>query len=100
MNSPISVTHQYLLAHYGPLLTLHHLAEVLHTSYNGLRMAIVRGRHPLSVGLADARRTVGRRVYFDAALVAAAIDGASGSPPTDGERNSRPGIPQKKASAG
>ena len=71
----ISVTYQYLLDHYGPLLTMKHLAEVLHTSYGGLRMDIVRGNHPLAVGLASAQRRVGRRIYFDSGQVAALLDG-------------------------
>lgn len=74
MTEPLSATHQYLLANYGPLLTFKHLAEVMHISPNGVRMAIARKRQPLAVALCQARRQLGRRVYFDAHLVAEAID--------------------------
>jgi hypothetical protein len=67
-------TYQYLLAHYGPLLTLKHLAEVLHSTPNGLRMTLARRRESLSLALSQSRRRLGRRVYFDAAAVAKAID--------------------------
>lgn len=77
---PLSATHQYLLAHYGPLLTFKHLAEVLHLSPNGVRMAIVRKRQPLGVALGEARRKLGRRVYFEARMVAEAIDGCGTIP--------------------
>ncbi len=71
-------TYRYLLSHYGPLLTLKHLAEVLHSTPNGVRMTLARRREPLSVALSQSRRRLGRRVYFDAARVAKAIDAASG----------------------
>ena len=72
-------TYGYLLSHYGPLLTLKHLAEVLHSTPNGVRMTLARRREPLAVALAQSRRRLGRRVYFDAALVAKAIDAEGGS---------------------
>ncbi len=74
MNEPISSTHQYLLVHYGPLLTLKHLAEVLHSTPNGVRMAITRKRQPFAVALTSAKRQFGRRVYFEASRVAEIID--------------------------
>lgn len=74
MTEPLSATHQYLLAHYGPLLTFKHLAEVMHLSPNGVRMAITRQRQPLALALGQARRHLGRRVYFEARVVAEAID--------------------------
>jgi len=81
VNQPISATHEYLLTHYGPLLTIKHLAEVMHTSPNGVRMAISRKRQPLAVALSNARRQLGRRVYFEARLVAGVIDqGMTGKP--------------------
>lgn len=84
MNQPISATHEYLLTHYGPLLTIKHLAEVMHTSPNGVRMAIARKRQPLAVALSSARRQLGRRVYFEARLVADVIDqGMTGKPPKE-----------------
>lgn len=75
-NPSSSGTYQYLLSHYGPLLTLKHLAEVLHSTPNGVRMTLARRREPLSVALSQSRRRLGRRVYFDAAGVAEAITDA------------------------
>lgn len=74
MDEMISFTHQYLLKHYGPLLTLKHIAEVMHTTPNGIRMAISRQRQPFSASLARAQRRLGRRVYFEARRVAQIID--------------------------
>ena len=74
MSDTISATHQYLLSQFGPLMTLKNLAEVMHSTPNGLRMAMVRKSEPLTVALADARRQVGRRLFFEASKVAAIID--------------------------
>ena len=74
MNEPITATHQYLLKHYGPLLTLKHLAEVMHSTPSGLRMAMTRKNQPLTAALAVSRRRLGRRVYFEASRVAEIID--------------------------
>ena len=74
MNDPISSTYEYLLAHYGPLMTFKHLAEVLHSTPNGLRMAIARKQYPMAIALEKAKRRVGRRVYFEAGRVAEVID--------------------------
>ena len=90
MSEAISATYQYLLARYGPLLTLKHVAEVMHTTPNGVRMAITRQRQPFAAELADAQRRLGRRVYFEARCVADVIDrrataqaAAEGSSETD-----------------
>ena len=74
MNESITATHQYLLKHYGPLLTLKHLAEVMHSTPSGLRMAMTRKKQPLTAALAASRRRLGRRVYFEASRVAEIID--------------------------
>ena len=74
MSDSISATHQYLLTHFGPLLTLKHLAEVVHSTPNGLRMAMSRKREPFMVALAGTRRQVGRRLFFEARRVAEIID--------------------------
>ncbi len=74
MNDANLTTYRYLLSNYGPLLTLTHLAEVLHSTPNGVRMAVARRRQPLAIALSGARRRFGRRVYFEAAEVAKAID--------------------------
>lgn len=81
MSETIPATYQYLLTKYGPLLTLKHVAEVMHTTPNGVRMAITRQRQPFAAGLADAQRRLGRRVYFEARCVAAVIDIGTSSPP-------------------
>lgn len=90
MSEAISATYQYLLSKYGPLLTLKHVADVMHTTPNGVRMAITRQRQPFAAGLADAQRRLGRRVYFEARCVADVIDrrapaqaAAEGSSETD-----------------
>ena len=74
MSDVITATHQYLLTHFGPLLTLKHLAEVMHSTPNGLRMAMHRKREPFTAALAGTRRRMGRRLYFEARLVAEVID--------------------------
>ena len=74
MSEPITATHQYLLKHYGPLLTLKHLAEVMHSTPSGLRMAMTRKNQPLTAALAVSRRRLGRKVYFEASRVAEIID--------------------------
>ncbi len=74
MSDAVSATHHYLLNHYGPLLTLKHLAEVLHSTPSGLRMAMRRKREPFMTALGKTRRQVGRRVFFEARQVAAVID--------------------------
>lgn len=91
MNMSIASTYEYLLTHYGPLLTLKHLAEVMHSTPNGVRMSIARKQQPLAVALDGARRRLGRRVYFEARLVAETIDQGmmemplQGSPATEGQ---------------
>ena len=74
MHNRITATHHYLLTTYGPLLTLKHLASVLHSTPSGLRMAMHRKREPFTCALAGTRRRVGRRIFFEASQVAALID--------------------------
>ena len=74
MSDLITATHHYLLTHYGPMLTLKHLAEVLHSTPSGLRMAMHRKRGPFTCALAGTRRQVGRRIFFEARRVAELID--------------------------
>lgn len=80
-NPSNSGTYPYLLSHYGPLLTLPHLAEVLHSPPNGVRMTLARHRQPLSIALSQCRRRLGRRGDFDAFGVAQAIDAEVGGRP-------------------
>lgn len=74
MTEASSSTYEYLLARYGPLLTLKHLAEVMHITPGGLRIALSRHSQPFAVQLLRARRRVGRRMYFEARRVADLID--------------------------
>lgn len=74
MSDSISATYQYLLTQYGPLLTLKHMAEVLHGTPNGLRMAMSRKQQPFARSLAESRVRFGRRVFFEARQVARLID--------------------------
>ncbi len=74
MSESISGTYKYLLSHYGPLMTLKHVAEVMHSTPNGVRMSMARRRQPFAEALSGARRQLGRRVYFEARRVAEAID--------------------------
>ena len=74
MSETNSATYRYLLENYGPLLTLRHLAEVMHATPNGMRMALARRRQPLAAALSGTKRRMGRRLNFEARLVAAVID--------------------------
>ncbi|MGH8548448.1 MAG: hypothetical protein ACRERU_07575 [Methylococcales bacterium] len=74
MNADHSGTYEYLLQQYGPLLTLKHVAELMHSTPNGVRMAISRENQAFAVGLSSAKRRLGRRVYFEARRVAEVID--------------------------
>lgn len=74
MSQHISATHRFLLANYGPLLTLQHVAKIMHSTPNGVRMAIARQQQPFAMALAGAQRKLGRRVYFEARRVADVID--------------------------
>jgi hypothetical protein len=84
VSDPISATYQYLLTQYGPLLTLKHVAEVLHGTPNGLRMAMNRKQQPFARSLAESRRRFGRRVFFEARQVARLIDDERGMVPGRG----------------
>lgn len=48
---------------YGPLLSLQQLAELLHRSADGLRVAL-RTSQPYALRICEARVKIGRRVYF------------------------------------
>jgi len=74
MTDTHSETYEYLLEQYGPLLTITHVAELMHLTPDGVRRAINRNQQSFAVGLASAKRQVGRRVYFEARRVAEAID--------------------------
>ncbi len=74
MSESVSNTYQYLLKQYGPLLTVKHVAEVMHCSPNSVRMALTRQRLPYAVALAAARHKLGRQMCFEARRVADFID--------------------------
>jgi hypothetical protein len=54
---------QSLVNLYGPLLSLTQLADLLHRSPDGLRIAL-GGTQPYAVQINEARVKIGRRVYF------------------------------------
>ncbi len=92
MSDSISTTHQYLLNHFGPMLTLKHLAEVLHSTPNGLRMAMSRKSEPFTLALAGVQRQVGRRLFFEARKVADIIDQDQDESPAYGH----PSVPESE----
>lgn len=63
-------TKQYMLAKFGPVMTLDDLAAVLDRSVGGIRLGL-RTDAPWAQQLRQARRKVGKRVYFVTAGVAA-----------------------------
>lgn len=58
-----------LVEKYGPLLTMTQLAELLHRSPDGLRIAL-QSRQPYTEQINRARLKIGRRVYFRASQIA------------------------------
>ncbi len=96
MSESISGTYEYLLSHYGPLMTLKHVAEVMHSTPNGVRMAIARRRQPFAELLSRARRQLGRRVYFEARRVAEVIDQDATTAATPDQSNSVTEVPLSK----
>lgn len=65
---------EVLLNRYGPLLGIAHLAELLHRSPDGLRMALhVGGEYADRLNAAKVR--IGRRVYFRTPEVARVLGG-------------------------
>ncbi len=73
-NTANTETYEYLLEQYGPLLTIKHVAELMHTTPRVICRAINRNRQSFAVGLVSAKRKLGRRVYFEARRVADVID--------------------------
>lgn len=67
-------TENYLLDKYGPLLSLAQLANVLNRSADGLRLSLRQECGELSKKFSPARKKIGRRVYFRAAIVAQVLD--------------------------
>ena len=92
MSESISATYQYLLTHYGPLMTLKHVAEVMHSTPNGVRMSMARNGSPLQQPF-KARRKLGRQVYFEARRVAEAIDQDATTAATPDQSNSVTEVP-------
>lgn len=67
-------TETHLLEKHGPLMTLDALAHLLDRSVGGIRLGL-RTDAPWAVQLKQARRKVGKRVYFRTAEVARFVDG-------------------------
>lgn len=67
-------TETHLLEKHGPLMTLDALAHLLDRSVGGIRLGL-RTDAPWAVRLKQARRKVGKRVYFRTSEVARFVDG-------------------------
>jgi hypothetical protein len=66
-------TESFLLQKYGPLLSLVQLASLLDRSVDGLRLSL-RQDGEMAAKFNPARKKIGRRVYFRAAVVAQVLD--------------------------
>ncbi len=66
-------TESFLLQKYGPLLSLEQLAACLHRSTDGLRLSLTQDGE-IAAKFNPARKKIGRRVYFRAAVVAQVLD--------------------------
>lgn len=67
-------TENFLLEKYGPLLSLAQLAGLLHRSTDGLRLSLRQEDGELAAKFNPARKKIGRRVYFRAAILAPVLD--------------------------
>lgn len=76
MHTPESDMENSLVSLYGPLLSLAQLADLLHRSPDGLRIAL-SGTQPYAVEINQARVKIGRRVYFRTGGIAAYLASAS-----------------------
>lgn len=63
---------QQLIERYGPLVTIHQLAELLHRSPAGLAYTLSQSS-PFAESVNTARIKLGRRVYFRASDLAKAL---------------------------
>ncbi len=70
----MKTTEQKLVDRYGLLLTVTHLAELLHQNETGLRMTL-RGNSDFAKKMQPVRQRIGRRYYFLASDVAKLLDG-------------------------
>lgn len=75
---------QQLIELYGPFVTIHQLAELLHRSPAGLAYTLSQSS-PFAESVNTARVKLGRRVYFRASDLAKAL--------TSGQQNAQ-GAPQ------
>jgi len=66
-------TQELLLKEYGPLMTLHHLAKVLDRAPQGLRVSLTNNSD-ISRAINDAKKKIGRRIYFKTEKIAQIID--------------------------
>lgn len=70
-------TENFLLQKYGPLLSLVQLASLLDRSVDGLRLSLSQDGE-MARKFNPARKKIGRRVYFRAALIAPILDAPDG----------------------
>jgi hypothetical protein len=64
-----------LQSQYGPMLTIEMLANALHRPRGAFEQWINKSREPAATSMRQAKRKLGRRVYFVTAEVAAIITG-------------------------
>lgn len=71
MSSSVSIG-ESISGKYGPLLSLQELAEILHRSPGGLRIAL-RGEQSYAKKINSTRIRIGRRIYFSTPAIAQLI---------------------------
>lgn len=77
MEAGISSLSTALQDRYGPLLNLVHLADILHRSPDGLRIAL-RGSSTYADRINATRLKIGRRIYFRTSGIAEILTGTEG----------------------
>ena len=66
-------TLNYLQGEYGPLMSLEALAKTLDRSPQGLRVSL-NSKTDISDAINEAKRKIGRRIYFKTEKIAQIID--------------------------
>lgn len=62
-----------LTSKYGVLISMKDMAEILHKSYDGFRMSMIKNDSQAAESLNKAKKKIGRRVYFRSLDVAKII---------------------------
>jgi len=63
----------FLMNKYGALISMNDMAQIFHKSYDGFRISMVNAESPSAIALGQARKKIGRRVYFRSLDVAKII---------------------------